>query len=114
MTNIMKNIGILLAGLAVFYYFAIYLPAKDEAEANKAELKQIETRIAEQPYNDCIEKAISEYNELEKMRMDAGRKCVQTSGCMTTEVMDNLLTASDNLLKLLEDDKKACILKYKK
>lgn len=114
MKNIMKNIGILLAGLAVFYYFAIYLPAKDKAEANKAELKQIETRIAEQPYNDCIEKAISEYNELEKMRMDAGRKCLQSPDCRNTEIMNNLLVASDNLLKLLEDNKKACALKHKK
>lgn len=114
MKDIMKNIGILLAGLAVFYYFAIYLPTKDKAEAEKTELEQVEARIAEQPYNDCVEKAVSRHNEWEEIRRDAARKCAQIPGCMTTEAMENLSVASDEALKDLEDDKKECALKYKK
>jgi len=64
------------------------------------------------PYKACVDKARETYDFFEETRSEAVRACLTTNKC-TDKELNNLLDSEKNILKLLEDDKKACEIKYK-
>lgn len=78
------------------------------------ENRPTEVNIRDQQYNNCIDKEEELYNELEENRIEMLRKCILAQECVNSKTMENLITAQESLLKFLEDNKKTCVIKYKR